>query len=320
VEVQPYRPHQADAWNAFNRDAENGHFLFDRGFMDYHADRFEDGSLMVSEAGRLIALLPANRIGDAVWSHQGLTFGGLIAGPIGAARTHEALDACIGHLAAAGVRTLVYKALPWIYARAPVQADLHWLFLKGAVLTRRDLSTAIDYRARGPVSDRRRRGARKTETLGLTLQSSSDWAGFWTVLEQVLAERHGVRPTHSLAEIERLAARFPREITLHTATLDGTIAAGVVMFCGAQVAHAQYIAASDEGRKLGALDGLFEHLIQAHASSHRFFDFGVSTTDQGRVLNEGLVRQKEEFGGGAVVHDVYRLDLSRSGTMKSASS
>jgi hypothetical protein len=75
------------------------------------------------------------------------------------------------------------------------------------------------------------------------------------------------------------------------------------------VAHAQYIAASDAGRETGALDGLFQHLISLHAATHRYFDFGISNTDQGRVLNEGLVRQKEEFGGGAVVHDVYRATL-----------
>ena len=81
------------------------------------------------------------------------------------------------------------------------------------------------------------------------------------------------------------------------------------MFRSAQVAHAQYIAVGEAGRESGALDGLFEHLIGAHALTHRYFDFGISNTDQGRVLNEGLMRQKEEFGGSAVAHDVYRLAL-----------
>jgi hypothetical protein len=81
------------------------------------------------------------------------------------------------------------------------------------------------------------------------------------------------------------------------------------MFCSDQVAHAQYIAVGPEGRETGALDGLFDHLIALHADGYRTFDFGVSTTDQGRTLNEGLARQKEEFGASAVVHDVYRLAL-----------
>jgi hypothetical protein len=81
------------------------------------------------------------------------------------------------------------------------------------------------------------------------------------------------------------------------------------MFRSAQVAHAQYIAVGDAGRESGALDGLFEHLIERHSVTHRYFDFGISNTDQGLLLNEGLVRQKEEFGGSATAHDFYRLAL-----------
>jgi hypothetical protein len=82
-----------------------------------------------------------------------------------------------------------------------------------------------------------------------------------------------------------------------------------VLFEWGGVAHAQYIAVGEAGREIGALDGLLEHLIQTTAERCRIFDFGISNTGQGRVLNEGLVRQKEEFGGGGVVHDVYNVSL-----------
>jgi hypothetical protein len=309
LQVQPYRPELADAWNALNRAAAGGHFMFDRGFMDYHADRFEDASLMVLRDGTPAALLPLNRRGDEAWSHQGLTFGGLVSHGLGVTDVMAALDACADHLRGQGVGRLTYKALPWIYAREPAQADLYWLFRRGAALVRRDVSAAIDYRARGRVSSRRARGARKAAQAGLAFARSEDWGGYWALLEEVLGGRHGAKPVHSEAEIRLLAGRFPENISLHTAVLDGRLMAGVVMFRSAQVAHAQYIAAGEEGRGLGALDGLFEHLIQAHAATHRWFDFGVSNTDQGRVLNEGLIRQKEEFGAGAVVHDFYAVAL-----------
>lgn len=307
LQVQAYRPDQARAWNTLNQRARNGHFLFDRGFMDYHGDRFEDASLMVFEDGVPIALLPANRADDQVWSHQGLTFGGLIADELGASRILAGLDACAAHLAGQGVKALIYKAQPWIYHRLPAQEDLYWLFRRNAVLMRRDLSIAIDYRARGPVASRRQRGMRKAQSAGLTFGQSHDWAAFWEILGAVLAARHGATPVHTLAEIQLLAARFPEAIALHTATQGGVVMAGVVLFCSPQVAHAQYIAVSEEGRSLAALDGLFEHLIAGHSSTYRYFDFGISNTSQGRVLNEGLVRQKEEFGGGGLTHDFYAV-------------
>jgi hypothetical protein len=309
VEIRRYSPEMAKAWNGFNGRGRNGHFMFDRGFMDYHADRFADASLMAFEDDAPIALLPLNRTGDEVWSHQGLTFGGLVVEDAGTAQILAILDACADHLRGEGVAQLTYKALPHIYARAPAEADRYWLFRRRAALVRRDISIAIDYRARGPVSSRRTRGARKAEKAGLTLARSQDWPQFWRLLEGVLADRHGAAPVHSLDEIQLLADRFPEEIALFAASAGDEIHAGVVMFRSAQVAHAQYIAVNEAGREAGALDGLFEHLIGAHAQTHRYFDFGISNTDQGRVLNEGLVRQKEEFGGGGVVHDFYRVAL-----------
>jgi len=309
MRVEPYRPDQAEAWNAFNRRALTGHLLFDRDFMDYHADRFLDASLMVFDGSDLLALLPANRTGPEVWSHQGLTFGGLIHDGLGVSRVMAALDLCADTFSRGGARALVYKAMPWIYPRAPAQDDLYWLFRRDAILVRRDISVAIDQRARGRMSSRRSRGVRKAQAAGLAFRRSHDWASYWRLLEGVLADRHDAAPTHALHEITLLAERFPEAVTLHAAELEETMLAGVVLFEWGGVAHAQYIAVGEAGREIGALDGLLEHLIQTTATRCRIFDFGISNTSQGRVLNEGLVRQKEEFGGGGVVHDVYNVSL-----------
>lgn len=56
-----YAPALADEWNGFVARSKNGTFLFDRRYMDYHSDRFEDYSLMFYREGRLYALMPANR-------------------------------------------------------------------------------------------------------------------------------------------------------------------------------------------------------------------------------------------------------------------
>lgn len=307
MQVVPYEPSFFGAWNEFNRAARNGHFLFDRGYMDYHADRFADASLMITDEGRFVGLMPANRDGDTIHSHQGLTFGGLVSETAGVAEVMRMLDACAAVWRDQGARRLVYKALPWIYQRRPAQEDLYWLFRRDAQLVRRDVATAIDSRAPGPQSSRRARGARKAQAAGLTFARSNRWGDFWTLLAEVLAARHGAEPVHTVAEIERLATGFPNTIALHTAEQDGVILAGVVIFASAQVAHAQYVAVGEAGRTSGALDGLFSYLIELHAD-RRYFDFGISNTAQGRELNEGLAAQKEGFGGSAVVHDFYRVD------------
>jgi hypothetical protein len=37
------------------------------------------------------------------------------------------------------------------------------------------------------------------------------------------------------------------------------------------------------------------------------FDFGISTENSGFFLNEGLLFQKESFGGRAIVYETYKL-------------
>src|SRR4029453_8772018 len=68
------------AWDEFVARSKNGTFLFRRDYMDYHADRFDDHSLLAYQGDQLVAVLPANLAGDALVSHGGLTYGGFVAG------------------------------------------------------------------------------------------------------------------------------------------------------------------------------------------------------------------------------------------------
>ena len=74
-----------------------------------------------------------------------------------------------------------------------------------------------------------------------------------------------------------------------------------------KVAHAQYIAASTEGKKIGALDFLFDYLIAQNQKA--YFDFGISTEHSGMYLNQGLVQFKEGFGGVGLTHEFYKIKL-----------
>ena len=38
-----------------------------------------------------------------------------------------------------------------------------------------------------------------------------------------------------------------------------------------------------------------------------YFDFGISTEDEGRTLNEGLIANKESYGARAIVYERYEL-------------
>jgi hypothetical protein len=308
VTIERYAPAAAGAWDEVVRAARARHFMFERAYMDYHGDRFADASWFVLLNDRPIAVLPASRDGDEVVSHGGLTFGGLLSRPeLTTARAVSALGALTSALRADGVRRLVYKPMPHPYHLAPAEEDLHALSAGGAQLIRREVTAAVAPGARPAYSEERRRAVAKAATHPLELGESDSLEEFWALLRETLAERHGVEPVHSAAEMRLLAGRFPGRIRVFTASDAGEVVAGTVIFETPSVAHSQYIAASPRGRELHALDALFDHLL-TQVFHGVWFDFGISNERDGRI-NAGLLRNKEGYGARALVHDRYLLDL-----------
>ncbi|MGP1717883.1 MAG: GNAT family N-acetyltransferase [Methylophilus sp.] len=297
MQCLPYQPEQAAEWNVFLAQSRNGTFLFNRDYMDYHADRFQDASVCVKKDEQLIAILPASLDGDTIISHGGLTFGGLVLGnKAGAAEVLEIFTQLRAYWAANGIRKLIYKPVPHIYHTAPSEEDLYALHRLQAKTVRVDVSTTIDQTNRLPVSKMRKRLQGKALKAGVVIKKSEDYAACWEMLTANLADRHGVKPTHTLSEITLLASRCP-EIALYMAYLDDKPVAGVVVYAYSQVAHTQYIALTDAARETGALDLLLETLVSEIYSDKPYFNFGISTYDSGRELNAGLCAQKEMFGG-----------------------
>jgi hypothetical protein len=118
---------------------------------------------------------------------------------------------------------------------------------------------------------------------------------------------YATSPVHSQKEIELLHSRFPDNIKLFACFKGETMLAGVVIYESNRVARAQYIAASDDGKALGALDLIFHCLLTELYRRKPFFDFGTSDEMDGRRLNKGLIDQKEGFGARAVMHDHYEI-------------
>lgn len=314
LEVVPYTAAESDRWDSFCAMAVNATLLQTRRFLSYHGSRFADRSLLILDDGVLVGVLPAaESLQDAsvVASHPGATFGGLVhQGRLRGTRMIEALQACAAHLRAQGCHTLLYKAVPHIYHLGPAQDDLYALFRLGARRSRCDLSSTIDLANRSPASDRRRRSLKKARKVVELTRAPELLAPLWAVLDDNLRRKHGASPVHSLAEIEDLRDRFPRQIDLRCATIAGRLEAGVVFFRSPTVWHAQYIAASEAANEACALDAVFEDAIrEASEAGARFFDFGTSNEQAGTVLNEGLYRFKTEFGGGGVAYEHYELSL-----------
>ncbi len=310
MEAVRYQPALKCSWDTFVEGSKNGTFLLKRDYMEYHSDRFTDYSLMFFEGGNLKALLPASQHGKRVVSHGGLTYGGLIVDRSMTVSTMlEVMNSLLSFLKGEGMEELAYKRIPSIYYSYPSDEDLYALFRSGATISKCGISSAVYLPERIRYSKGRRCNISKANKSGLSFCESNDIPGYIELLSSVLRERHGVAPVHTATEIEYLQSKFPENIRLFVAEKEGRMVAGSLVYVTPLVAHTQYLANSEEGRSCGALDYVVDKLISEVYPEKRYFDFGISTEDGGRILNEGLAAQKQEYGARGVVYNEYLIRI-----------
>lgn len=310
IEVVPYSSGYKAQWNSFITGSKNGVFLFNRDYMEYHSDRFVDHSLMFYSNHMLVGVLPANLTGDVLQSHGGLTFGGVVTGfQMKTPQMLSIFKALITHCRDQGISEIVYKPAPYIYHSIPADEDLYALFVNNATLVARSVSSCISLTCLNGFDRSRKDNIRKAKKNRLVVKETIDFDSFMKIEEEALLERHGVKPVHTADEITLLAQRFPSNIKLFASFKDDMMLAGVVMYESRNVAHMQYAANSKVGWNIGAQDIIEDYLINQRYCDKKYFDFGISTEQQGQVLNLGLIKRKEHFGANAVMYDAYHISL-----------
>ncbi len=283
--------------------------MFERGFMDYHADRFTDFSLMFYEDNKLVALLPASIHGDEIRSHGGLTYGGIISGnKMKQHRMNDCFDALETFLRENNIKSLLYKRIPYIFYKAPADEDLYPLQIKGAKLIRRDVSTTIDLTNPSKMPKGRKAQISRAKRENISIEESNNFEKFLELENKILSERHNTKAVHSAEELRLLKSRFENRIHLFIATKDNSLLAASLIFEYDNLVHTQYMASSELGRELGALDLLISTLMEKYKNK-KYFDFGISTEQNGTIFNTGLCAQKESFGGHTVCYDFYEWRL-----------
>lgn len=313
ITVMKYDSSLKAAWDDMVDRSRNGTFMHKRDYMDYHSDRFKDFSLVAKDGDNIIAVLPACVNGDTVISHAGLTYGGWLTQSrhFDITVMLELWEAATNLMRDEGISTFIYKPVPYIYHRYPCDEDLYAVFREGGRISESNISTTIDLDEPLPFDRGNKHNINIAIKSGVEAGESDCWEEYWQVLNAVLQDKYGKSPVHSLEEITLLRSRFPENIRLFTATSEGELLAGVVVYyCGNEVAHCQYIASTERGRELKALTVLFYHLIdEASKAGYRYFDFGTSNENGGLYLNYGLVQQKCRLGGRGIVYNTYKIKL-----------
>lgn len=314
INIKKYTPDYYFLWNEFVSQAKNATFLFHRDFMEYHQDRFEDYSLLVlDEKNKLVALLPANRVGATVYSHQGLTYGGFILNEkIGLSQTIEVVKKTLAFLYENDIKVLNLKLIPSIYHKIPSNEIDYIMFLLESKLYRRDSIAIVDLAHKLPISRIRKRGIEKGIKNNLVIKEVESFEVFWNeILIPNLEKKYSVNPVHSLEEITYLKRKFPNLIKQFNVYHKDKIVAGITVFEKDNVIHPQYVSGNELfNNELGSLDYLYDYLMSKVYKDKKNFDFGISNENQGKNLNKTLHYFKESFGARTINQDFYEVETA----------
>ncbi|MDG4714480.1 GNAT family N-acetyltransferase [Winogradskyella marincola] len=278
--------------------------------MDYHNDRFQDFSLMIYKDEKLIALMPANKVDDCVYSHQGLTYGGFIyKSDLKSEDVINLLKAVLNYLLDNKIKTLELKELPIVFLENQTNNPLAYLCFKlKAQLVRVDMHSVVDLKFKA-YNRSRKNGYKRGQKNNLVVKEVNDFEDFWNkILIPNLDNKHDVKPVHSLEEIQLLKTKFPNKIRQFNVYHNNIIVAGTTIFETKHVAHSQYISGNTDKNTLGSLDFLHHHLLEDVFASKSYFNFGISNLNQGQNINQGLLYWKEGFGSHSITQSFYKFD------------
>lgn len=313
IVIKRYEASDYEKWNTHVDKAKNSLFMFNRRYMDYHKDRFMDYSLEFLDGDEIVGVLPANESGGSLISHGGLTYGGIILGEkIKQHTVNECFEAMMDYLAESGIDRLIYKTIPHVYHKQPCEEDKYALYLNNARLVEVSASTVINLKNPLKMLKGRKAQINRAKREGVEIKCLEDkrfYDSFIKLENEILENRHKTRAVHTSDELFLLHDRFPDNIHLYGALLEGILIAGVVVYEYEQVIHTQYMAADGIARRIGALDLLIITIIDKYRDSKQWLDFGISTENGGRYLNEGLIAQKEGFGGRTNVYELWEMDI-----------
>lgn len=281
--------------------------------MDYHNDCFKDFSLMVFEKNNLVAICPANSLENEIFSHQGLTYGGIVfKQDVDKAKLKTIFKGILNFLKTLNLQSFSIKSLPLFYHHKQIDLLGDVLDMQNEKVYRTDKVLAVDYNQPFTIHKTKLKNFRKNHNKDFKIKQTDDFCEFWNeVLIPRLKEKHGAKPVHNLEEITLLKSRFPKNIIQFNIYLNDEILAGITIFDKGKVVKSQYGATTYKGEKERALEYLFLFLIHKYKDDGKqFFSMGTVTDfNRPQNYNAGLLKQKEELGCSLYLQKFYRLRL-----------
>lgn len=324
IDIRPYHSLQADEWDKFVRDSNNGTIFHTQRFLSYHpASRFTFHHLMFYDDGHLIAVLPASVAdsGTTLESPIGASYGGLVLPSLKYHKNEAIVDALLDYAAKENFKKILLTPAPFIYQKRLVQDIDYALAFKGFDFDRHYISHAILHEqnenfladftatARRYIHQCERHPDLKVELA----EDDKSLEEFYPILVENKS-RHGVKPTHSLEELFRLKELFPEAIKLFLVRLKDKAIGGSLMFvCNSRVSLCFYNMLYYEHEKLHPIHYVMNSVVKWSVGlGCRYVDIGVSqdaSTGNAMTPAYSLIEFKEKFNAQGILRSTFRKVL-----------
>jgi hypothetical protein len=316
IELVDYTEESCQAWEKFlDSNPRNGDFMMRRSFLRYHGERFIDRSILFVENTKVISIFPAASLPSSpsdVITHPGASYGGIAYGAkYGGAPLVEMASAIIQHYKSIGIQQLYIKTKPHIYSNPSGAEDLYAWWRLGAILERVDLSNVIEVK-KFQFTSRRLRALRKLAQANVEISEGPHLLSpAYEICEQTLRSRHNTNPVHSFKDLVYLVNTLPKNIRVSICCVDGVLSSGLILFVNQNAAIVQYWGSTESGREINALDPLVVDAIEwCRLNQLTWFVPGVSTSESGLKIDEGIYQYKLSLGSGAISTSTLRVDLT----------
>lgn len=324
MEIIEYNKKLNLEWDEFVDRSKNGTVFHTRRFLQYHPPgKFKDASLIFKHKKSIMSVFPAAIVSDCekriLKSHPGASYGGpVLADKVVLKVVIDVVDEIIEYARDMNIDYVEMRVPPRVFQKYPSEELDYVLAYKGFDVTAVELSSAapLSFKTDSDIAKRFRsdtlRSTNKARKLGVSIGETNDWESYWPLLYKNLMERHKTTPTHSLNELKTLVKLLPDKIRLFAAYYDGKMIAGTVVFvCNSVACHTFYIAQDYNYQNIRPINLLFYELLHTlKEEGFYYLNFGISTEAGGTIINPGLFRFKEGFGGCGVVRRYYsrRID------------
>jgi hypothetical protein len=300
----------------------NGEFINTNRYLSYHPrSRFSDDSIVVVDQrsravkGLVMAACLSTNTNHIV-SHPGTTF----AGPIFKSNQRvDEIDQVLGLMLGyyeSKYRVVEFRLQPTVYASQPTEEISYFLMKRGYRHEYTALTNIINLTSISCTDDifqlyepKRRNQVRKCireYDYSISLDCRLD-ANIWGSMNANLASKYGTSSTHTFEEISALKGLFPQNIIACEAQRsDGRYGAFALVYKFKNVFHTQYLDLNYELRTEYPNLLLIHNLIEmAIGEGFKWFSFGASTENRGKMLNTGLYNFKKGFGGGRILQSAF---------------